>query len=232
MIDSLRDWHSDVQRRRMLHKVHDGPLHDYLEVPSADPNSEYNQVEYVALDIETTGLDPRHDDILSVGYVTVSAQGIRLASAEHYIVRSDKRVPEKSAVIHGILDDRVAQGISLAEAMESVLARLAGRVLIAHHAPIERNFLSAACKRLYGQGLKLPAVDTLVLECQRLTRLQLHTQLKDGDMRLDAVRKRHHLPRYHAHNALCDAIAAAEVFLVLSTEMARSQSLRLRQLLC
>jgi DNA polymerase-3 subunit epsilon len=62
------------------------------------------------------------------------------------------------------------------------------------------------------------AVDTLALQ-QRL--LPGHHRAVDGSLRLDVVRRTYGLPRYTAHHALTDAIAAAELFLAQVAELER-----------
>ncbi len=57
----------ETQRKRLLRRAPDGPLRDYLSVPFPDESSEIHSVPLLSLDFETTGLDVRHDRILSIG---------------------------------------------------------------------------------------------------------------------------------------------------------------------
>jgi len=155
----------------------------------------------LAVDIETTGLDPRRDDILSLGWVSVRRDRIDLGDA----------YPEASAIVHRITDDQAARGERLDDVLAELLKQLAGKVMIAHHASVEKGFLNAACQRLYGVGLPVPVVDTQVVAKRTFERR--HIAFKDSDLRLHALSGRYNLPRYGAHNALNDALAAAELFL-------------------
>ena len=166
----------DFQRRRLLGRVAAGPLRDFLAVPFPDKGTDFREVSFVALDLETTGLDVRKDEILSIGLVELRNNRIDLATARHYLVTPSGAIPEASAVIHQITDDRAAEGRPLAEVMADVLPQLAGRVLIAHHARIERLFLKAACERLYGAGFLIPVAQVKqqlrdVMFCRRRHRL-------------------------------------------------------------
>jgi len=78
----LLDW----RRRRLLRKAPPGPMREYLDRPLPRPGSEWRTVEFLALDLETTGLDHRKDAILSVGHVTLRGGRIELASADHRVV--------------------------------------------------------------------------------------------------------------------------------------------------
>jgi len=221
----LLDW----KRRRLLRKAPPGPMRDYLAKPFPAAGSDWRAVEFLAIDLETTGLDHRKDVILSFGHVTLSGGTIVLASSEHRVVRIDRDIPAASAVIHQITDDQAALGEDLAVVLADLLAVLAGKVLIAHHASVEIAFLGAACRRIYGVGLAVPVVDTQVLAERQFERRQI--VYKGSDLRLHALGERYNLPRYAAHNALYDALSAAELFLAEVGNMGAGRVLRLRELL-
>jgi len=185
-------------------------MRDYLSIPFPEIGADYRAVEFVSLDIETTGLDPVRDEILSIGLVTLKAGQIDLATVAHHLVSPESAIPERSATIHQITDDRAAQGDALTDVLRLVLSRLAGRVLLGHHVRIEREFLDAACRRLYRMPFIVPVADTQALISRWLA--QRNQPFTGRDMRLHALRERYGLPRYKAHNALTDAVATAELF--------------------
>ncbi len=193
------------------------PLGRYYGIDYATLDTAWDAVSFLAIDLETTGLDPRRDAIVSLGWVPVDDGVVRLDGAAHRLVRPDGGISEDSAVIHGILDDHVKDAPPLAQVLPELLDALAGRVPIAHHAPIESGFLSAACKAAYGAPLVVPFVDTLAIERRTWNRRGLIP--KQGDMRLNVCRDRYNLPRYKAHNALMDALASAELLLAQVARM-------------
>jgi DNA polymerase-3 subunit epsilon len=202
----------DLRRRWALRKAPaKGPMRDYLETPFPKLSTDYREVEILAIDLETTGLDPRRDDILSVGYVVMKGNRIDLGSARHRLVRTARAIPEASAIIHQITDDQAAKGDLLDDVLADLLDNLAGKVMLAHHASVEKGFLSDACQRVYGVGLPVPVIDTQALA--RRTFERRHIAFKSTDLRLHALSDRFNLPRYGAHNALSDALAAGELFL-------------------
>ncbi len=225
----LGPWLLDWRRRRLLRKAPPGPLRDYLSRPFPKPGTEWRSVDYLALDLETTGLDQRKDAILSVGHVSLGGGRIDLASAQHRVVRIVGDVPAASAVIHQITDDQAALGEDLPVVLADLLRALAGKVLIAHHARVETGFIGSACRQVYGVGIIVPVVDTQVLAQRQLERRQI--AYKGSDLRLHALGERYNLPRYSAHNALYDALAAAELFLAQAGHLGDGRSLRLRELL-
>ncbi|MEJ2396227.1 MAG: exonuclease domain-containing protein [Candidatus Thiodiazotropha sp.] len=207
----------ETLRKRALAKSTPGALHDYLSTPMPSKKTQCDDLVIVALDLETTGLDPKKDKILSFGLVEVRHMTIKLETSRHQLISIDGQIPEESAVIHHITDDQAATGITIAEALPELLTRLAGKVMLVHYASIEQNFINAACQKLYGAPFVMPTIDTLVL-AQRLFERRNHT-IQAGDLRLFNLRPRYNLPNYKAHNALSDALATAELFLAMAAEM-------------
>jgi len=204
-------------RRKQLHRrAPAGPLRDYLAVPFPDPGQNYDKVTYLAMDLETTGLDTNQDHILSVGSVEIKGDHVNLSTACHCIVNTELSLSEESVIIHKLTDDLVAKGESITQVLTDVLQHLAGKVLVAHHARIEYGFLRTACQRVFGGDLLVPIVDTFALAQRQMARRD--EVITSGALRLGALRERYHLPRYKAHNALTDAIAAAELFLAQAAE--------------
>jgi DNA polymerase-3 subunit epsilon len=203
-----------------------GPLAEFYRVPLQPDSTAADDLRLLALDIETTGLDPRKDTVLSVGWVPVDGDTITLGGAGHLVLAAGTEVGQ-SAVFHGITDDQVAAGTPVEEAVEQVLAALAGRAMLAHFASIETQFLSLLCERLYGAPLVTPVVDTLVLH-DRLINRGFDDEARAGELRLWNARRRYGLPRYHAHGALTDAIACAELYLghVAEVTLERPQTLK------
>jgi DNA polymerase-3 subunit epsilon len=176
-------------------------------------------VEFLALDVETTGLDPRVDHLLSVGWVPVIGREIVLAGACELAIRPPGIVDVgASATFHRLTDDQVSDAAPLSDVLPRLLRALHGRVLLAHHAPLELGFLAEATVAAYGARPPVTAVDTLALQ-HRL--LPAHHREADGALRLDAVRRTYGLPRYTAHHALTDALAAGELLLAQVAELER-----------
>lgn len=200
-----------------------GPLADLLAVPVPPPSTPLAEVELLALDVETTGLDPRRHELLSVGFVPVRGGEVVLAGAGHLTVRPRGEVGA-SATVHGLTDDALATAPTLPEVLPEVVRALQGSgaayrpVLLAHFAQVETGFLSAACREVWGHPLAVAVVDTLEVERRLVLRAHEH-ELAAGHVRLDACRRRRGLPRYPAHDATTDALACAELLLAQVAEL-------------
>jgi DNA polymerase III subunit epsilon len=218
----------DRRRARQLAAGSPGALRDYLAQPFPPSGTDHTSLRLLAVDLETTGLNPDHDHIVSIGFVPVDGTSIVLAGAGQVVVRSAGSVGQ-SATVHGLTDDRVAAGLDLPAALDVLLGALGGRVLLAHHAAIEQGFLDVACRRVHGQPLPSLALDTMALE-HRLLTTGWNQEVADGSLRLADARARHGLPRYRAHDALTDALACAELYLAQVAEIGRGRPVTLRQL--
>jgi DNA polymerase-3 subunit epsilon len=200
-------WRRRWQARRLRGRAAAAPLLAQLDAPLADRRQDWRSARYLALDLETTGGDPRRDDILSFGWVCLEGPEIRLDSARHRLVLPRRALNEASVTIHRITDDRAAAGEKLRSVLTDFLAELEDRVLIAHYTPTELGFIDAACRACFGGAFLPLVIDTLDLG------RRVSAGRAPGSLRLPALRARHHLPRYAMHHALSDALAAAELFL-------------------
>ena len=220
---------ANQRRKKLLSLAPEGALRDYLAHPFVDINSRLEDVDFLALDLEATGLDFDQDEILSVGFTVIHQMTIMLSESQYFLVRPEQAIPEETAIVHGIMDDASAGGIELKQALEYVLQALRGRVLLAHHTNIECNFLNRACQKVYGCDVVFPIVDTYAIEYNSLKHRGITPENKG--LRLYKLREDYGLPRYPAHNALSDAVAAAELFLAQIAHRQGRASMRLKQII-
>lgn len=216
-------------RRRLLKTLPDSPLRDYYMHAFVSKKCPLDGLDLVSVDLETTGFNHQTDAILSIGQLEISHNQIELATAEHTVIRSHTDIDEASAVVHGITDDRSAAGVSLREAVTNLLTSLAGKVMLVHYSSLEQRFLDRACQRLFGGPFMVPVVDTLYLARRRYQRQ--HKSFKGNELRLHNLRSELGLPRYQAHNALSDALATAELYLLQIDQAGGSQGMRLKDIL-
>lgn len=201
----------EAKRKRLLKKVPEGPLKDYLSVPLPSLNAPIDNVEILSVDFETTGLNAIQDKLLSVGFITLKQQHMSLKSSYHQIIKTKAQLEESNVIIHHITDTQKDQGQALATVVEALLKALAGKVMLVHFARIEKQFLTQACYELYGIAPEFPMIDTLALAKRRLDKRDV--AYDPSELRLSNLRHKFELPDHSAHNALNDAIATAELFM-------------------
>jgi len=208
-------------------RLDSGAARDYMSAPLPDPGTPWREVSYSVIDLETTGLDPSTDEIVSFATVTVSGGRVTLGDACYELVRPD-RMPDADTIrIHGLREADLAGAPALSGRIDSLLEALTGRVLVAHVAEIETGFLSAAL-RARGLNLRNPVVDTAALAVE-LTRLERRPPPVDRDEEpsgiaisspgLGELARSRGLPVHRPHHAQGDALTTAQVFLALATHL-------------
>ena len=127
-----------------LIRVSESVFKDYLETPLPSPGQSVLESEFLALDFETTGLKPESDRILSMGYTVIKNGRVCLNENGYFLVNPKTELNEKNVSIHKITDDKAEQGLSLTQALSLLLEKMRGRFIIAHHAPIEKDFFKCS----------------------------------------------------------------------------------------
>jgi len=172
------------------------------------------EARWVVIDCETSGLDPRRDRLLSIGAVKVRAKRIELGEAFSSGVRAPAPSAAANILVHGIgADAQLAAPLA-----EEVLPRFAGfagdDIAVAYHAWFDHEVLRRAMRPL---GLRAPsrwlALEPLARE------LFPRSRARHFDDWLGAFGIEH----AGRHDALLDALAAAELLLVLLAQAERAR---------
>jgi DNA polymerase-3 subunit epsilon len=183
----------------------------------------WEAVTYWALDLETNGLDPKRDHVLAIGMVPVRRGAITLADAFQTLVcpPAGVSIPVETMRAHHIVPSEVETAPALAQVLPTILERLVGAALLVHHAPLDVGLLKAGCRRAGLRWPRVPVVDTVDLLWTRAHRRRFAhpSPERDPELNLADARRACGLPHYPAHDALTDAVATAELFLVLRHQL-------------
>ena len=167
----------------------------------------WREARFSVVDLETTGLDPGRDEIISFAAVTVEGGRVRLADAVYELIRP-KQMPRADTIrIHGLRRSELAAAKELPEVLDRMLEAMSGRIVVAHVAQIEEGFLSAALEA-HGAALRGPILDTAAMAAPRTA----PTGLSDLARSLN-------LPVHRPHHADGDALTTAQVFIALATHL-------------
>ncbi len=219
----------ETKRKRLLKKTPEGPLKDFLAVPFPTLETPINELPILAVDFETTGLDAKADKLLSVGFVAMENEKIKLNSCYHQIIKAKTKLEESNVIIHQITDTQKDQGQPLRLVVEKLLKALTGRVMLVHFSRIERQFLQQACFELYGLVPDFPIIDTLVIAKRQFDKRDV--AYDPSELRLASLRDKYDLPVHHGHNALNDAIATAELLLAQINNKPKADKIQLSDLI-
>lgn len=191
----------------------------------------WDQVVYWALDLETGGLEVGRDPILAVGMVPLRQGIIRLSESYATLVRPPRAEDIRPASIqaHQLIWGEVREAPHVFDVLKAIDGRLREGVLLVHEARIDVAFLK---KAYAGCGLSWPAppvVDTvdLLMKVGRMNHFT-NPSAPEPTLNLTAARVELGLPAYPVHDALTDAISAAELFLVLRRKLGAKKLRELR----
>lgn len=190
----------------------------------------FTDVLFWSLDLETGGLAPQRDPILSVGIVPIREGTIRLGESFSSFVRpSTAHVSDsRSLQAHNLIPADLRDAPSLSDVLGEVDRRLREGVLLVHFAAVDVSFLKAAYK-ITGRTWPSPAIVDTARLLERLADVErLASKIREPSLNLAAARRNLGLPDYPSHDALTDAVATAELFLLLVSELGMK---KLRQLL-
>src|ERR1700693_4895500 len=117
------------------------------------------QLPIVFVDLETTGATATADRITEIGIVEVSDRGVSEWSS---LVNPEARISEFIERLTGISNAMVATAPTFASLADEVMARLQGRLFIAHNARFDYGFLKNEFKRA-GQNFRATVLCTVKL---------------------------------------------------------------------
>ncbi|MCU0266355.1 MAG: 3'-5' exonuclease [Actinomycetia bacterium] len=176
----------------------------------------WRQARFAVVDVETTGLDPAVDSVLSVAVVPVDRGRIVVGSALYRTLRPAAPLRRESILIHGIRPVEAAAADDPEDVVDALVTAIRGRVLVAHVARVERGFLAPLLAR---RGLVVPrrVVDTDVLT-REVIRREEHRLVREP-LPLSACARLFGLPVHRMHHALGDALTAAQLLLAAATHL-------------
>ncbi len=151
--------------------------------------------EYVAFDLETTGLSSLHDTIIEIGAAIM--KGNEVLSTFQTFVDPHRPLQPKIVDLTGINDQMLAGQPDISEAIPKFLEYVGNRPLCAHNADFDIGFVTAACEKL-GLPFHPTYVDTLILAQNLMPEL--------GKYKLNIVADALSLPDFNHHRASDDAI--------------------------
>ncbi|MEV7209174.1 MULTISPECIES: TerD family protein [unclassified Streptomyces] len=156
--------------------------------------------EWALVDVETSGLVPRRDRVLSVAVVTLGPDGEQTGEFSTLL---DPGCDPGPVHVHGLTAERLRGAPAFEQVAERIGALLEGRVLVAHNAQFDYDFLAHEFARA---RLRLP-VD------RRLCTLALNRRVDPptDDLKLGTLAAHYGVPQFKAHDALDDTRVLAGV---------------------
>jgi len=158
-------------------------------------------IDYVALDIETTGLNPRKDQILEIGAAKVADGEI----IETYAVFVDSKIkiPEFITKLTGIDNAMVAGGASPNEAVTGLIEFCKEAPILGHNILFDYSFIKRNATN-QGRHFDNYGIDTLTIAKKFLAELPKRN--------LESLCKHYKIKQEKKHRAYEDAISASRLY--------------------
>jgi DNA polymerase-3 subunit epsilon len=195
-------------------------------------DSEWQNVRFIVLDTEMTGLDSRVDRLVSIGAISCIGMELILDDAFEAFIQVSHNT---SAVhIHGITRELAErEGSPEPVVLERFLEYLRDGVIVGHHVGNDLEMLELACQRCFGLT-QLPnlTIDTmhLALALEQRDLLERLPGDPEPNYSLDDLCHRFGIAPHDRHTAMGDAFLTGQVFLKLLRRAARSGQWKLAQL--
>ena len=161
-------------------------------------------LDAVALDIETTGLDPTTARVVEIGAIRPSTNSAQPTASFRRLVRPDEAIPASATAIHGIDDYTVAKAMGFDEIWPAFSDFIGSSVVIGHMIGFDLAVLAQECERAEISLRTMKAIDTNLLARIALPGL--------ADYSLDNLARRLDIAIERRHSALSDAATAAAIF--------------------
>ena len=169
--------------------------------------------EYVVFDTETTGLNPKEDEILSIGAVKIKGNKIITSETFEVYIKNSKEINAKSIEIHGIRECDLQNATDVENGISEFLHFIGSRPLIGYYLEFDVAMINKYIKPML--GIVLP---NKMIEVSEIYFEKKITLIPQGniDLRFDTILKNYDIPNMGVHNAVNDAIMTAMIYLKIN----------------
>ena len=169
--------------------------------------------EAVVLDCETTGLNPRRDDVIAIAAIKVRGNRILTSEPFRAVVRADKAPTKASIRVHGIRVQEVAAGRQMHHVMPELLSFIGGRPIVGYYvdfdvAMLDKYVLPFIEAKLPNRRIEISAI-YYALKYRHAPQGTKH------DLRFAAILSDLGLPALEQHDAFNDALMTAMMYVQL-----------------
>jgi len=169
--------------------------------------------EYVVFDTETTGLNPKEDEILSIGAVKIKDNKILTSQTFEVFLQNSKEICSKSIKIHGIRPFDLKDAKPTKEGIVEFLNFVGSRPLVGYYLEFDVSMVNKYTKEILGITLPNRMIEVSEIYFDKTISLIPQGNI---DLRFDTILKNCGIPNMGVHNAVNDAIMTAMIYLNLT----------------
>ena len=186
--------------------------YDHRSGPYASLFEHYDGDELVSLDCETTSLDVKQGEIVSIGAVKIKGKKVLSSERLDIKLKPPKSLTGDSIKIHKIREADLVGGIDLEDALQQVLEFVGNRPILGYYVNYDIRMLDKYIRPAYGFGLPNKAVELSHV---------YHDIIKwksvggNVDLRFDTISRELDIPMLERHTAIGDALTVALMYVRL-----------------
>jgi len=175
------------------------------------------ELDFVVVDVEATGAKTPPNRLIELGAYRIRAG--RIVDKFLSLVNPEIPIPRFVIALTGISNEMVKAAPKFSEVAPRWLDFVNDSVLVAHNAPFDTSFLNHEISRVYpGHRMVNPHLCTVKLSRRVLPELNNH--------RLDTIADHFSIPIISRHRAGSDALATAEIFLLLLSKLEEEHGIK------
>lgn len=187
--------------------------------PATGPRAPLAALRWVVVDVETGGLNPQADPLLSIGAVEIRDGRVNLGAGFEVGLLQSTATSHENILVHGLTHSQQLSGLAARDALLDFAEFAAGGPFVAFHAGFDRTALQVAMQKELGRDFPGRWLDAAVIA--PLLFPDLAKDCRSLDDWLAALS----IQNYARHSAVADAAATAQLWLIL-LEAAARQNLR------
>ena len=175
--------------------------------------------EVVSIDCETTGLDRKRDEIITIAAIKIRGDRILASQAYQVVVRPSVAIGAEAIKVHGLLEADVANASPIREILPDLLHFIGGRPIVGYYIDFDAAMLNKHVRELIGIDLPNPRIEVSGLYYERKygdappgTQIDLTFAHILADLKL---------PLFNQHDAFSDALMTAMIYVSLKDMAAR-----------
>ena len=190
-----------------------------LNQPEYDVLYQEHPDEIVSFDCETTSLDVKEAEIISIGAVKIRGNTILTSESFYVIVKPEGMLQAANVTVHGLRPKDLSNGIPVQDAIKQLLAFVGGRPLLGYYLEYDVAMINKFLQPML--GIKLPQKQIEVSSLYARQEAKYNYYDNYVDLRMASIIKKLQIPDLPRHDALNDAINVAVMYLTLQAKMRR-----------
>ena len=202
-------WFGRFFHSRSLSDEQRAAIDAYRGVAAPDLSEDLDGTRFVVADVETSGLNPYQDRLISIGAIVVENGELDLGQSFETVLKQTEASAVSNILVHGIDGTTQMSGVDPAEGLLAFLEFVGKCPMVGYHANFDRVVIERACKKIFGVRPQNLWLDLAILAPS------LCKETKPRGEGLDAWLDAYGIDNYARHDAVADALATAELFLIV-----------------